>query len=229
MAEGVHLWLFNRQATVLFHTPALSISIDGRFRALTGFTTMFRATLPFSILGTLVLALLAGWPAPAVADDVDSCFRESGDLAIATCSRVIDSRKSTRAQRIDAYASRGQEWYAKHDYDRAIKDFDRAIDLTPKGLAEVGEGAILAYGNRGNAYSAKGDSKNAIANYTSAIAIDPKYTAGYTGRGLEYEKLADLDKARADFKAALGLPAKYQDGQWALDKARERLGALDAK
>jgi tetratricopeptide (TPR) repeat protein len=198
-------------------------------RLFTGFTTMVRATLPLSILGAVFLTLLAGLPAPAVAEDNDSCFRESGDVAIAACSRVIDSRKSTRAQRIDAYASRGQELYVKHDYDKAIKDFDRAIDLTPKGQSEYGEGSILAYGNRGNAYSAKDDSKTAIASYTSALAIDPKYPAGYTGRGLEYEKLGNVDKARADFKAALGLQAKYQDGQWALDTARERLGALENK
>jgi tetratricopeptide (TPR) repeat protein len=196
---------------------------------LTGFTIMFRATLALSIVGAFFLTLLAGGLASAAADDSESCFRESGDVAIAACGRVIDTRRSTRGQRINAYASRGQEWYVRHDYDKAIKDFDRAIDMTPKEALEYGEGSVLAYGNRGNAYSAKNDSKNAIASYTAAIAIDPKYPAGYTGRGLEYEKLGNIDKARADFKAALDLQPKYQDGQWALDKAREHLSALDNK
>jgi tetratricopeptide (TPR) repeat protein len=190
---------------------------------------MVRTTPALSIIGAVLFAAVAGLLSPAVAEDSDACFRESGDVAIAACSRIIDSRKSNRANRVEAYASRGQEWYAKHDYDKAIADFNRAIDLNPKGLAEYGTGAILAYGNRGNAYNEKGDAKRAIENYTMAIAIDPKYTASYTSRGLQYEKLGDLEKARADFNAALGSPAKYQDGRWALDKARERLEALKAK
>ena len=102
-------------------------------------------------------------------------------------NRVIDSRNSPRSKRIEAYANRGQEWYVKHDYDKAITDFDRAIDLNPKGLARNGTGAILAYGNRGNAYNEKDDAKRAIENYTMAIAIDPKYTASCTSRGLKYQ------------------------------------------
>ena len=190
---------------------------------------MVRTTPALSIIGAVLLTAISGWLDPAVAEDTDACFRETGDVAIAACGRIIDSRKSNRANRVEAYASRGQEWYAKHDYDKAIADFNRAIDLNPKGLAEYGTGAILAYGNRGNAYNEKGDAKRAIENYTIAIAIDPKYTASYTSRGLQYEKLGDLEKARADFNAALGLSAKYQDGQWALDKARDRLEALKAK
>jgi tetratricopeptide (TPR) repeat protein len=203
---------------------------DGRCGAdLRDARRMVRTTLASSVIAAVLFTAISGWPGPVVAEDSDVCFRESGDVAIAACGRVIDSRKSTRANRIEAYASRGQEWYVKHDYDKAIADFDRAIGLNPKGLAEYGTGAILAYGNRGNAYDEKGDTKRAIQNYTMAIAIDPKYTASYTARGLQYEKLGDTEKARADFNAALGLPAKYQDGQWALDRARERLDALKAK
>ena len=70
--------------------------------------------------------------------------------------------------------------------EKAIADFDRAIDLNPKGLAQYGTGAILAYGSRRNAYNEKGDAKRAIEDYTMAIAIDPEYTASYTSRGLQY-------------------------------------------
>lgn len=71
--------------------------------------------------------------------------------------------------------------------EKAIADFDRAIDLNPKGLAQYGTGAILAYGSRRNAYNEKGDAKRAIEDYTMAIAIDPKYTASCTSRGLQYQ------------------------------------------
>ena len=83
-------------------------------------------------------------------------------------NRIIDSRNSPRSKRIEAYAGRGQEWYVKHDCDKAITDFDHAIDLNLKGLAQYRTGAILADGNRGNAYS-EGDAKRTIENYTMAI------------------------------------------------------------
>ena len=132
---------------------------------------MVRTTLALSIIGAVLFTAVSGLLGPAVADDSDACFRELGDVAIAACSRVIDSRKSTRSNRIEAYASRGQEWYLKHDYDKAIADFGCAIDLNPRGLAQYGSGAILAYGNRGNAYNEKGDAKRAIAATSSAAEI----------------------------------------------------------
>jgi tetratricopeptide (TPR) repeat protein len=185
---------------------------------------MIRRTLALSIFGALLFAANS-----AVADDGDICFRESGDAAIAACNRVIDSKGSTLKSRADAYNNRGQEWYGKKDYDRAIADFDSAINLNPKGLTKYGAASVQARSNRGNVYSAKGDAKLAIASYAAAIAIDPEFPAAYTGRGLQYEKLGEIDKARADFKAALPLKPKYPDGQWAIDTARRHIEALKDK
>lgn len=98
---------------------------------------MVRTTPALSIIGAVLFTAISGTLSPAVAEDSDACFRESGDVAIAACSRIIDSRKSNRANRVEAYASRGQEWYAKHDYDKAIADFNRAIDLNPKRTGRV--------------------------------------------------------------------------------------------
>lgn len=157
----------------------------------------------------------------AVASDSDICFRESGEVAIAACNRVISSARSTRNELVDAYSNRGQEYYAKKDYDRAISDFDAAIKLDSR--------AILAHGNRANAWYMKGQFDRAINDYTRAISLDREYTAAYAGRGLAFEKKGDKGRAIADYKAALSVKQKYQDGKWAHDNARQRLQVLEAK
>jgi len=51
------------------------------------------------------------------------------------------------------------------DYDRAIADAAKAIDLNPKLAA--------AYGTRGFAFAKKGDVKSAIADYRRQLALAP--------------------------------------------------------
>ena len=60
----------------------------------------------------------------------------------------------------------------KGDYDRAIADYDRAIQLKPD-YAE-------AYVNRGWAYNAKGDYDRAIADFDRAIQLKPDYASHTT-------------------------------------------------
>src|SRR5262245_4339240 len=81
--------------------------------------------------------------APAAADDYDVCIG-STSAAIDACTRVINSPRSSRDRIGNAYIGRGQHYYEKDDYDRAIDDFDRAMPYQPSYLQ-------LAYGNRGNA------------------------------------------------------------------------------
>ncbi len=166
-----------------------------------------------SLCATLLLAVV-----PAAADDYDTCIGSASD-AIDACTRVINSSRSSRDQVGNAYIGRGQHYYEKDDYDRAIEDFNRAIPLKPTYVQ-------LAYGNRGNAYAMKGDNDKAVDSYSVAISFDRNYSAAFTGRGLIYEKMGETEKARADYDAALRAKSTFQDEQWAKDTARRHLAAL---
>lgn len=128
--------------------------------------------------------------------DLDDCVNQSGDIAIAACTRFIQDRSESAIRRAVAYASRGVEYRAKRDLDRAFADFNEAARLDPK--------LPQAYNGRGAVYEAKGETDRAIADYTQAIRIDPKYGNAYYNRGLAYRDKADRERAIADFRKASG-------------------------
>ena len=99
------------------------------------------------------------------------------------------------------YINRGIAYGEKGDHDRAIADFNKAIELDPK--------YDEAYYNRGYAYSKKGDHGHALADYNKAIELDPKHAPAYINRGLVYFDKGDFDRAIADYNEAIELDPKY--------------------
>jgi tetratricopeptide (TPR) repeat protein len=73
----------------------------------------------------------------------------------------------------------GSSAYDNGDYDKALADFNQAIQLDPT--------YVFAYNNRGNVYLHKGDYDKAIADYDKAIQLDPKYAGAYDNRVKAYK------------------------------------------
>ncbi|MGI9568856.1 MAG: tetratricopeptide repeat protein, partial [Desulfobulbia bacterium] len=87
----------------------------------------------------------------ALAKDTD-CFKKTGDVQIKACTRII-KKKRVYGKRISkknlaiTHNHRGIAYYNKGQFDKAIADYKKAIQLNPKDAA--------AYYRRGNAFSAK--------------------------------------------------------------------------
>jgi tetratricopeptide (TPR) repeat protein len=73
------------------------------------------------------LGLLVGATA-ALADAKQDCAKLSGDAAIAACDQAIRQNPKDA----ESYSSRGGEYMAKRELDRAIADYNKAIELDPK-------------------------------------------------------------------------------------------------
>ena len=160
--------------------------------------TATRRAASFFVVAALVA--LAGTVGGARADDLQICHDQSGDVAIAACTRAIESGRLSKRNLAVAYTSRGVEWRAKGEVDRAIVDHGEAI-RTDRTVPE-------AWYNRGNAYRQKGELDRAIKDYTEAIHLRPSDPSFFTNRGLTYQDKGDKAHASADFAAAERLKKK---------------------
>jgi tetratricopeptide (TPR) repeat protein len=182
--------------------------------SLTGGMKMRLSRLGLIVLPALVA--LAAWPRTAAADDWETCDQQSGDVAIAACSRAIASGRYKGNDLGVLYNNRGVENSSKGDRDRAIADFDQAIRLNPK--------YAYAYSNRGDAWRVKGDLKRALADLDQAIRLEPKFANAYYNRGLARERSKDLQGALADFKTFAELAPSDPDGPRAVERVTTALG-----
>ncbi len=90
------------------------------------------------------------------------------------------------------------------NYNQAIEDNSRAIEIRPRD-------AVAAYNNRGNAYSALGNHRKAIEDYGKAIANKPDYVEAYYNRGIAYNVLSDYARAIEDFSRAIRIKGDHAD------------------
>jgi len=100
-----------------------------------------------------------------------------------------------------SYFVRGNAWYEKKEYDKAINDHTKAIALDEK--------YAYAYNNRGIAWADKKEYDKARYDFSNAIALDEKYAAAYNNRGLVQHDKKEYDKAINDYNKAIALDEKY--------------------
>jgi tetratricopeptide (TPR) repeat protein len=89
----------------------------------------------------------------------------------------------------------------KWDQDRALADFNRAIQL------DQSEASVLSA--RGELSLKKGDHDKAIEDYSEALRLDPKNTETFTSRGDIWQAKSEYEKALADYHRALRLNPGY--------------------
>ena len=143
-------------------------------------------------------------------------------LALSACAaspggrRLDNDAVKQKNLAIDFY-KQGRAYWAKGQYDLAIREYDEAIRLQPDFL--------LAYLRRGGAYRNKGLTDRAITDYSKAIEVAPDYARAYYHRGQAYTFKGTYDRAIADFKKTIQLLPKY--GNVYADLAWVRAAAPD--
>jgi tetratricopeptide (TPR) repeat protein len=86
------------------------------------------------------------------------------------------------------YIHRGVAYYGKGQFDKAISDYNKAIEINPRDA--------IPYYNRGLAYGkGKGQFDKAISDYNKAIEINPKYAIAHYNIGCIYSLQNNLSKA----------------------------------
>ena len=118
------------------------------------------------------------------------------------------------------YINRGFAYVGLGQFDMALNDFSKAIDINPKYTD--------SYYNCGLAYVSLGQFDNALAEYSRAIEMDPTMVKAYSSRGVVYYKLGQSDKATADYSKAIEIDPKYTDAYYNRGLAYETLGQWDS-
>lgn len=140
------------------------------------------------LLGTLLLAacqssgIYQGVP-------VDTAVGSSANIESLTA--VIDSNPRDAG----AYNTRGIAYGQAGKLDKAIADFNTALQLDPQ--------SYQAYANRALVHRRLGQIQPAISDYTRAINIKPDYDVAYVGRGNAYRQLGQYGPALNDFNAVI--------------------------
>jgi tetratricopeptide (TPR) repeat protein len=119
------------------------------------------------------------------------------DSTIDALSARIESEKGGPELLASWYVARGGEYWKTGDYDRAIADYGRALELDPDYAG--------AFVGRGLSYYGKGDIDRAIADVDRAIRLKPEYAEALAARGVMYSFKGDSDRAIADFDRAIRL------------------------
>jgi len=105
------------------------------------------------------------------------------------------------------YTLRGVAHDKLGQYQRAIRDYDTAIQLIIRLKLDYAETYIL----RGIAYFKLGQHQRAIQDYDTAIRLKPDYAEVYYNRGNAYLDLKQYQSAIQDFDAAIRLKPDYAE------------------
>lgn len=147
----------------------------------------------------VVLLNLVGTGTPVGAkwtDMAEECYEEkNAELQLHACTSAIESGRLSLLDLSSVHTNRGNAYSEQEDYDRAITDYDHAVELNWRNK--------YALINRGNAYRLKGDLLHALQDYFRALQLDPKNAIAFSHRCRAYQEKGDLDRAIEDCSQAL--------------------------
>ncbi len=98
------------------------------------------------------------------------------------------------------YGRRGLRYHELKEYEKALKDFDRALELDPK------DGRV--YGFKGNTLFFLGKTHEAIEQLTLAIKRGSDTTGIRVQRSICYQKIRDFGNAHSDALKATSMDPK---------------------
>ena len=113
------------------------------------------------------------------------------------------------------YSDRGWAYLHLKDYEQAISDFNRALDLNPD--------YAWVYGSRGVVYRTLRDYERAITDFGRAIELNPAYAWAFGSRGVTFHFLNDYERAIADFDRAIEIDPDYT---WAYEQRGRAYNSL---
>lgn len=138
------------------------------------------------------VALICGGAARS--DTIADCFSEDNERRITGCSQLLDVPGLSKAEKSLAYAMRALAHSLKGQYDQALPDYDRAIELDPS--------SAIALNNRAWAYYKMGKAQRGLRDVERSIQLQPASAHAYDTRAHIHQDMGHTAKALADYGRA---------------------------
>jgi len=128
-------------------------------------------------------------------------------ILIIGCSTLFSCATTQQVQLkskdAEIYNNRGFAYCEIGQYDQAISDFSKAIEINPRFAP--------AYNNRGAAYLYTAQYDQAISDLSKAVEIDPRLANAYNNRGWAYIKMEQYDEAVSDFDKTIEIDPRLAE------------------
>ncbi len=103
----------------------------------------------------------------------------------------------------ELYVLRGKTWNNKKEYDNAITDYNKALEINPTDS--------VLFVLRGNTLYNKEDYNSAIDDYKKAIEINPNYELAFYNMGAAWFAIKDYKEAIKCYSKAIEIDISYAD------------------
>ncbi len=113
------------------------------------------------------------------------------------------------------FQNRANANFVMGEYDAAIADYNKAVELNPKEPTIYFSRALAHFNNK--------SFNPAIADFDKVIELDPKEAMAYFKRGAALEKVGNFEKALSDYQKAVELDADNEPAKAAFQRLQAAL------
>jgi eukaryotic-like serine/threonine-protein kinase len=135
-------------------------------------------------------------------------FQTKDEAWLVRAKESVDQAEIFDADIAPAHRVEGYLDYGSGLYERAVAEFERAIELDP--------GTATAYIWMGKAYEDSGELDPALAAFDKAIEVEPNYYRTYQNLAAFYNKRSEYDRAIQYYRRAVELAPNEPDPHFAL-------------
>ncbi len=141
------------------------------------------------------------------------CYSGNYDEALTQFKKAYQQSENSVSLTGNKQVYYGEElvYYAKHDYENAIKMGQNALKINKLNDLNKNIRNILAA-----SYSLNGDTDKALTEYNDIIKEYPDFLTAYMSRASYYEKNEQYDKAESDYQTVIKKDDTYYDAYFSL-------------
>lgn len=142
-------------------------------------------------------------------DDADTCYNRGN------AKKALGQDGDAKLDYAKAYYYWGQEFSNRDDYQAAVKNFDKSIELKP---------GYMTYYARGNAKHKNSDYEGAIQDCEKVIERKPDYAEAYYNLGVTHSSLNNYEVALDHFEKAIEKKPEFAEVHYNLGVTLHRFG-----